>query len=247
LDHFAGAAQLTAFLAAQWRHLAIFNYEVDPALLEPLVPRGTELDAWNGTTYVSLVAFRFLRTSVLGIPIPLHRDFEEVNLRYYVRRRSGTELRRGVVFIREIVPRRAVAALARRLYNEPYRALPMRSAVATAPHLSVQYGWQLSGRWHTVAARAGRPLTLPVAASFEQFIVEHYLGYTRQSDGSTIEYHVAHPPWEVGPAAAYEIAADFAALYGPALAARLTKPVSVFLAAGSPVTVSRPVSLGAKS
>src|SRR5262245_10749188 len=225
----------------------MFNYEVDPALLEPLVPRGTELDAWNGTTYVSIVAFRFLRTRILGISVPLHRDFEEMNLRFYVRRRSDAEPRRGVVFIREIVPRRAVAALARRLYNEPYRALPMRSSVATAPQPSVQYGWQLSGKWHTVSARAGQSLTLPSEGSVEQFIVEHYWGYTRQSDGSTIEYHVAHPPWEVAPAAAYEIAADFEPLYGPALAAHLTKPVSVFLAAGSPVTVSRPVSLGAKS
>ena len=222
----------------------MFNYEMHPSLLAPLVPRGTELDTWNGTTYASIVAFRFLRTRILGIPIPLHRNFEEANLRFYVRRRSGAELRRGVVFIREIVPRRAVAALARWLYNEPYRALPMRSSVATSPELAVQYSWQLATNWHTVAARAGQPLALPAAGSFEQFIVEHYWGYTRQANGSTIEYHVTHPPWAVAPAGSYRIDADLTALYGPNLAARLAKPVSVFLANGSPVTVSRPVSLG---
>jgi uncharacterized protein YqjF (DUF2071 family) len=222
----------------------MFNYEMDPSLLVPLVPHGTELDTWNGTAYASIVAFQFQRTRILGIPVPLHRDFEEANLRFYVRYRSGAELRRGVVFMREIVPRRAVAALARWLYNEPYRALPMRSTVETMPHLAVQYAWQLSGNWHTVAARAGQPLALPAAGSFEQFIAEHYWGYTRQRDGSTIEYHVAHPPWAVAPADSHRIDADLTVLYGPALAARLAKPVSVFLANGSPVTVSRPVSLG---
>ena len=219
------------------------NYEVDPALLVPLVPRGTELDTWNGATYASIVAFRFQGTRMLGIPIPLHRDFEEVNLRFYVRRRSGAELRRGVVFIREIVPRRAVAALARWLYNEPYRALPMRSSVETTPHLSVQYSWRFSGAWHTIAAQAGQPLALPAVGSFEQFIAEHYWGYTRQRDGSTIEYHVTHAPWAVAPAESYRIDADLGLVYEPALAARLVKPASVFLAAGSPVTVSRPVTL----
>ena len=222
----------------------MFNYEMDPSLLVPLVPRGTELDTWNGTTYASIVAFRFLHTRILGIPIPLHRHFEESNLRFYVRRRSAAELRRGVVFIREIVPRRAVAALARLLYNEPYRALPMRSSVATTPELSLQYAWRLSNDWHTVAARTGRPLALPGAGSFEQFIAEHYWGYTRHADGSTIEYHVTHPPWAVAPAESHRVAADLTAVYGPALAAHLAKPVSVFLANGSPVTVSRPVSLG---
>ena len=222
----------------------MFNYEMDPSLLVPLVPCGTELDTWNGTTYASIVAFRFQRTRILGLPVPLHRDFEEANLRFYVRRRSAAESRRGVVFIREIVPRRAVAALARWLYNEPYRALPMRSSVATTPELSVQYSWRLSTDWHTVAARTGQSLALPGAGSFEQFIAEHYWGYTHQADGSTIEYHVTHPPWAVAPAEFHRVDADLTAVYGPALAAHLAKPVSVFLANGSPVTVSRPVSLG---
>ena len=221
----------------------MFTYEVDASLLQPLVPRGTELDTWSGAAYASIVAFRFLDTRLLGIPIPFHRDFAEVNLRCYVRRTLLSEVRRGVVFIREIVPRRAVATLARWIYNEPYRALPMRSAVETAPHLSVRYAWRLAGQWHTIAAQASRPLALPPDGSREQFIAEHYWGYTRQRDGSTIEYRVEHPPWAVAPAVSFHIEADLAAVYGPAMGGLLVKPVSVFLAAGSPVTVSRPVSL----
>ena len=214
---------------------------MDPSLLQPLVPSGTELDTWSGTTYVSIVGFRFLNTRLLGIPIPFHQHFPEANLRFYVRRTSGSEVRRGVVFVRELVPHRAVAALARWIYNEPYRALPLHSTVQTSPRLSVRYAWRLGGTWHTIVAEANLPLTPPAAGSREQFIAEHYWGYTRQRDGSTIEYRVGHPRWSIAPAVSFRIEADLSAIYGPALAGALRTPVSVFLADGSLVTVSRPV------
>src|ERR1700694_5344735 len=91
------------FLRAEWRNLAMLNYEVEPALLARFVPNGTELDRWNGKVFVSLVGFCFLKTEICRISIPFHRNFDEVNLRFYVRRREGNEIRRGVVFIREIV------------------------------------------------------------------------------------------------------------------------------------------------
>jgi uncharacterized protein YqjF (DUF2071 family) len=99
------------FLTAEWRNLAMLNYEVDQSLLLPFVPSGTTLDQWEGKTYVSLVGFRFLKTRVLGLPVPFHTNFDEVNLRFYVRRRIAGDVRRGVVFIREIVPRWAIASL----------------------------------------------------------------------------------------------------------------------------------------
>jgi len=218
----------------------MFNYEVDPALLSPLVPDGTELDSWNGLTYVSIVAFRFLGTRILGIPIPLHQDFDEVNLRCYVRRDTHSERRRGVVFIREIVPRRAVAAVARLLYNEPYLALPMRSVIQPGPRLAVSYSWRRAGRWNTLAAQAPPPGTPPADGSLEQFISEHYWGYTRQRDGTTLEYQVTRPPWMVAPADTHRIDADLAGVYGRDFASALRQPVSVFLADGSAVAVSSP-------
>src|SRR5215470_3901661 len=106
------------FVTAELRDVLMLNYEVDPALLSGLVPSGTELDLWQGKTFISLVGFRFLDMKVLGVPILFHRDFDEINLRLYVRRHEGNEVKRGVAFIREIVPRRAVATIARVLYNE---------------------------------------------------------------------------------------------------------------------------------
>ena len=117
------------FLTANWRYLAMLNFAVDPKILQPLVPTETELDFHEEKTFVSVVGFLFLDTRIIGLPIPLHRDFEEVNLRFYVRRKSANEWRRGVVFVRELVPRRAIALVARTFYGEPYLALPMRHAL----------------------------------------------------------------------------------------------------------------------
>lgn len=228
------------FLTAEWRHLAMLNYAIDPAILQPLVPAGTELDSWGGVTCVSLVGFLFLQTRVLGFPIPFHRNFEEVNLRFYVRRKEGAEWKRGVVFVKEIVPRFMIAAVARILYNEKYLALPMRHSIepgSDAPR-SVAYSWRHHGRWnHLQLARQEewRPLA---AGSEEEFITEHYWGYTSQRDGGCIEYRVEHPRWNVCAAVNASVDCDVDALYGPQFAEALhSKPQSAFLADGSAVTV----------
>ncbi|HEX8695670.1 MAG TPA: DUF2071 domain-containing protein [Longimicrobium sp.] len=232
-------APAARFLTAEWRTLVMLNYAVDPAVLRPHVPRGTELDAWNGTTFVSVVGFLFLGTRLLGVPVPLHRDFEEVNLRFYTGRRGPEGWRRGVTFIREIVPRVAIATIARAIYNEPYVALPMRHRVDVGGG-HAQYGWRHRGRWCSVRARFGgepRPLE---PGSEAEFITEHYWGYTAQRDGGTVEYRVEHPPWRVWEAAEAALDCDAVALYGPAFAEALAgPPASAFVAEGSPVVVRR--------
>lgn len=215
------------------------NFAVDPSVLRPLVPAGTELDAWQGTTYASLVAFNFLRTRVRGVRIPFHADFEEINLRFYVRRRDGAEWKRGVVFVKEIVPKPAIALVARLLYNERYVALPTRHALSPGETPRVRYEWRFRGRWNRLAAEgqgSSRPM---VEGSEEQFIAEHYWGYSAQRDGGTKEYRVEHPPWRVWTAATPVVDVDTEGLYGPELARALDRePTSVFIADGSPVTVS---------
>jgi uncharacterized protein YqjF (DUF2071 family) len=222
------------FLTAQWRHLAMLNYAVDPGLLLPLVPSGTELDFFADHAYVSLVGIRFLDTRVLGVPIPFHRDFDEVNLRFYVRRNTGSEIRRGVVFIREIVPRRAIAAIARWVYNENYVALPMQHQI-TSKH--VNYAWGKNCRLELTPA--GERF-LPAEGSEEQFIAENYWGYTSQRGGGSIEYRVAHEPWRLRLASSSRFEGDAASLYGKEFAQILNRqPDSALLAEGSPIQVMR--------
>jgi uncharacterized protein len=237
------------FLTAEWRDVAMVNYAVDPALLRPNVPRGTELDSHDGRTCVTLVGFRFLDTRVLGVAWPFHRNFDEVNLRFYVRREVGNDVRRGVVFIREIVPRVAIAAIARARYNEPYLARPMRSQVRRgAPHETshLSYEWKSAGRWSRLALTVSGAATPLDAGSEAQFITEHYWGYTRQRDGSTIEYRVAHPSWRVWTGATVDLTGDVGSVFGEEFAEVLhSVPTSAFVAEGSRVTIYRPERLGA--
>lgn len=236
------------FLTAEWRHLAMLNYEIEPRLIQTLVPAGTELDLWKGRCLVSVVGFLFLNTRVLRIPIPFHRHFEEVNLRFYVRREAPDGWRRGVVFIKELVPRAAIAFLARKLYHEPYLALPMAHRIepASAHPRSVEYSWQFRGRSNALKLTT-RGAPRPLAPGSEaEFITEHYWGYNRQRDGSTLEYRVEHPPWRVDDVADADLDCDVAALYGEHFCQRLTAaPCSAFLAEGSAVRVRRGRALSA--
>lgn len=241
------------FLTAEWRHLAMLNYAVDPEALRPLTPAGTELDAWQGRTFVSLVAFMFLRTRLLGIPVPFHCNFEEVNLRFYVRRKDPAvghgQWRRGVVFIKEIVPRLAVALVARVVYNENYSAMPMRHALElengrVKPGGSARYGWRWRGRWNELSVVARGTPEPPPAGSEAEFITEHYWGYTAQRGGGCAEYAVEHPPWRVCQAGQSMLDCDAEALYGRQWGKFLSgEPTSAFLAEGSPVAVRRGVRI----
>jgi hypothetical protein len=235
------AIQESIFLTAEWRELVMLNYEVDGSLLKQYVPAGTELDIWNGKVFVSLVGFLFLNTRVFGVPIPLHRNFEEVNLRFYVRRRVHDEVRRGVVFIREIVPRFAIATVARVFYNENYVSLPMSHRIQnSSKQKTVEYSWKTkTGVSRIGLSTAGEP-ELPAPGSEEQFITEHYWGYAAQRRAGCTEYRVAHSPWRVWRAASAQFEGDMAAHYGSELAQVLQGlPASAFLAEGSNVTVYR--------
>ena len=223
----------------------MLNFAVEPALLRPFVPAGTTLDQWQGVTFVSLVGFLFANTRLLGVPIPGHRTFEEINLRLYVRRTLADEVRRGVTFIRELVPRHAIAITARAIYNEPYRALPMRHRFGAMRSDGVpeyaEYAWRSGDTWVGLWATTGRGGRTAVPESQEQFITEHYWGYTRQRNGGTVEYRVEHPRWRVWDVDVPRISGDLEAVYGPELAPVLHgSPSSAFLADGSTVVVYAP-------
>jgi uncharacterized protein YqjF (DUF2071 family) len=235
------------FLTAVWRHLVFANYEADAALVQQYVPRGTELDLLDGRALVSMVGFRFLDTRLLGVPVPWHRDFDEVNLRAYVRRKVDGRWKRGVVFVRELVPRPAIAWTARLAYNEPYRAVRMRHVIAMSEQGgSVRYEWRQAGAWQALGAVVhGAPTAIDPDGP-TGFITEHYLGYTPQRSGRTVEYRVAHRRWQVWEKAAVDFRCDVPAVYGPEWTDALSAdPWSAFVCDGAPVAISFPTTLTA--
>src|SRR4029077_19399865 len=228
------------FLSTEWRDLLILNYEIDPVLLHPFVPRGAELDSFEGKTYVSLVGLRFARTRLLGsISVPFHTDFDEVNLRIYVRRSEAGELRRGVVFIREIVSLPLVTLAARAVYGENYITLPLHHSISlTGSGGSVEYSWKFQRQPYRMRGLASGSGSRANEGSLEQFISEHYWGYTRRRDGSSLEYHVSHDPLRIWRATDATFEGNAASLYGAELGRVLARaPDSAFIADSSPVLV----------
>jgi uncharacterized protein YqjF (DUF2071 family) len=223
------------FLTAKWKDLVMANYEVVPELLEDRVPKGVSLDFHEGKLFVSLVGFMFLDTRVLGVPVPFHINFEEVNLRFYVKRETDTEIRRGVCFVKEIVPRYAIATVARVLYGEPYECWKMDH---TKTGTEVGYGWQKGDSANNIKVEINEDLGVPAENSHGEFIIEHYWGYTRRGANRTDEYKVEHPKWELFSVKNEEIKVDFGRTYGDEFAFLSgEKPFSILLAKGSEIAV----------
>ena len=225
------------FLTAQWRNLLMLTYAVDPKVLIDRVPAGTTLDQWRGQALVSVVGFQFLDTKVLGAPIPFHQDFEEVNLRFYVRRSASGETRQGIVFVREMVPRPFVGGMARLLYREPYHIVSMRSKVNPGPPPDVDYQWNATGKWCSLAATAEGQASELVPGSLDEFITVRHWGYNGEPGKETLEYRVDHPRWRIWHVDSTRVAYEGESLCGHELAPYLKNPISAILAEGSAVTV----------
>ena len=211
------------------------NYEIEPSLLADFVPNGVSLDLHDGKCFVSLVAFMFLNTKVLRVPVPFHVNFEEVNLRFYVKRETEKEIRRGVTFIKEIVPRFAIAKVARTFYGEPYEAWKMSHEKSGN---DLRYDWWKGENSYYIKLEIGENTGVPDENSEGEFIIEHYWGYTKRGGNRTDEYKVEHPKWELYTIEDYEIKADFGKLYGAKFAVlNAQKPNSIFMAKGSEIAV----------
>ena len=228
----------TGLLCAEWRDLVMISYEIDPLLLVPHVPGGASLDFHAGQALVTVVGLRMLNTRVAGVPVPFHQDLEQVNFRFYVWRQAGNELRRGVVFIKEIVPSTSMTLGARLFFNENYVSAPMRHQVVHAEQGWAAYEWQSAGRWNRVAARQHGPSRPAAKGSIEAFVKDRAWGYSRQRDGSTLEYQVEHPDWDIWPGSDPVLDCEVGEVFGPSFASTLSRPpASAFIAVGSEATL----------
>ena len=228
-----------SFLTAHWKNLALINYEIDAKILDKYIPMGTEIDLWNNKCYVSLVGFMFENTKVLGLKIPFHSNFEEVNLRFYVKRFENGEWKRGVVFIKEIVPKKAITFIANTLYKEHYETQQMKHEIIENKETNTfVYQWKNKEQCNTIQLETTKNL-IPIEVNSEaEFITEHYFGYTKYDENTTYEYEVTHPRWDQFEIIDYKIDVDFENNYGKDFdILKELKPVSIFLAKGSKITV----------
>ena len=224
------------FLTAKWKNLLFCNYIVDRDLLEPLVPTGTEIDLWEGNCYISLVAFQFLSTSIFHIPAITHRNFDEINLRFYVKKTlPNGDINRGVVFIKEIVPKKLIAWIAKTIYGEKYISLPMNHTIKED---LISYGCKNANIWNKITATIPKKEFIPALNDFESYITEHYWAYVEKSKGQTLEYEVEHPQWAIRNVSEYNIDINFDSLYGETYKLlNNLQPESIFFCEGSNVSV----------
>ncbi|MEO5996399.1 MAG: DUF2071 domain-containing protein [Chitinophagaceae bacterium] len=227
------------FLSARWENLIMANYEVNPDVLTPYLPHGVELDFYENKTYVSLVGFMFKQTNLFNIPIPFLGTFEEINLRFYVKRVEGDFVKRGVVFINETVPYKLVAWLANKLYKEHYIAIPTKNTIEiTNLSKNVRYQWRINKKWNHIAVNAAKENEQMLPGSVAEFIFEHYYGYTKINNLLSQEYRVNHPRWQVNKVIDYSIDCDFQSMYGIDFSfLNNNQPDSVIMAEGSPITI----------
>ncbi len=227
------------FLTAEWRNLLMANYKIDASVLRPYLPCHTELDAFNGINYVSLVGFLFDKTKVKGVAFPFHHSFEEVNLRFYVRYKDDNKWKRGVVFMKEIVPKRMITFVANTIYGEKYATHQMKHLwIENELGLRVEYEWKVGTEWNYLKALAEKVPVQITEGSEEEFITEHYWGYTNINNDCTGVYEVSHPKWRVHSIQSFDIKCNVEKLYGKDFVEPLQQePTSVFLAEGSPIKV----------
>ena len=229
----------THFLLAEWNNLIIANYLVPKELLQPYVPYKTELDFFEGKAYLSLVGLKFLNTKVLGFSIPMHINFEEVNFRFYSKYNDHGTWKRGVVFIKEIVPKMAVSFIANNLYGEKYATMSMRHFhKENNESLEASYEWQFKNRWNKISAITDKRSKKIIPDSCESFFADLHWGYTKSGGTKTYQYYVEHPVWETLKVVSYSIDCDFGALYGKEFSfLNDEKPSSVLMTRGSEIRV----------
>ena len=231
---------MALFLKANWENIIMANYEIDPKILIPFLPKEVELDLFNGKCYISLVGFMFNNTKLFNIPIPFFGNFEEINLRFYVKRTEENNItKRGVVFINETIPYPIVAWVANKLYNEHYTVVPTKHKIVEENSLKkVKFEWLLNKKWNSIAVTSSIASEKMKRNSLESFIYEHYYGYTKTADNKTEEYKLQHPSWKVSEVIDYVIDCDFESMYGKSFAVlNQTKPEAVFIADGSAVAI----------
>jgi uncharacterized protein YqjF (DUF2071 family) len=230
---------MAIFLKANWEDIIMANYEIDPEILIPFVPKGVELDLHNGKCYVSLVGFMFKNTKLFNVPIPYFGNFEEINLRFYVKRIEGNTIKRGVVFINETIPYPVVAWVANKLYNEHYTVVPTKhKIIAGESSKNVKFEWLLNKKWNAIAVTKSNTAKKMDRHSLESFIYEHYFGYTKTAKNETEEYKLQHPSWKISEVLDYQIDCDFEAMYGKSFSVlNQTQPEAVFIAEGSSVGI----------
>lgn len=217
------------------------NYIISPEILENYLPAYTIIDYFKGNCFTSLVGFPFRNVEIAGMKIPFYTDFEEINLRFYVKRFDGTTWRKGTVFISEIANKSALKFLANSFLHEKYQTLETRQEIKENSELiETKYSWRTWMNWQFLNLISEKPSESVAEGTEAHFIMDRSSGYQKYDTATTNEYGISHPKWNIYPIRSFDINVDFEESFDsnfPVL--NETLPHSVILARGSSVAVKQ--------
>ena len=220
------------FMTGHWEDLIMVTFEVDKAILEPYLPKDTEIDLFNGKALMSMVAFTFSKVKFFGIKVPFHQQFGQINFRFYAK--SKTDDTKGVVFIKEFAPKPLIASVANLCYNEPYFYKSIRrNKTLKQGRINMKYSYGNLKIKASAKEKTGKlnPNTL------KHFVVDRYIAYIKSYSGKTVQYKINHRPWELYDATSVTIENDILSLLPKKF--KQAKLLSTCFVDGSFITVEK--------
>lgn len=177
-----------SFTLQSWRDVVFLHWRVDPDVVAPLLPPGTEPDLVDGTTWIGVVGLRMTDLRVGPVPYP---SFLELNIRLYS---CGTSGQRAVVFRAMEASEPVFAAASRSSTRLPYTWAAMRFT-----HAGRRIGFATRRR---LPRPSGTGLRFEVeydAAPHEPSATEAALtarwSLHQRWYGPTLRWPVTHPAW----------------------------------------------------
>ncbi len=175
-----------------WHDLLFLHWPVSVGVLRDRVPRQVEIDQFDGTAWLGIVAFWMDGIRLRYLPaLPGASNFAELNVRTYVRHRGQS----GVYFMSLDAPHRLLSWIARRWYRLAYVAarVTVKKDTGRIDFHSTRddpINTEFRARYRAI----GTPQESP-AGSLEEWLTERYRLYAADPSGRLWKAEIAHTPW----------------------------------------------------
>jgi uncharacterized protein YqjF (DUF2071 family) len=175
-----------------WRDLLFVHQPLAPEILRARLPRGLDIDTFDGTGWLTLIPFAIVASRPVGVPRALSMDFLEVNLRTYVR---GPDGEAGIYFFSLEASSWLAVAGARLAYGLPYFAATI-DCRRDPDSATIRYASRRRGSGAALDAtwRVGPPIGTAPPGSLDHFLIERYVLFAAQA-GRIYRARVRHHPY----------------------------------------------------
>lgn len=182
-----------------WRHLLFLHWRVDPEQMQHLLPKGLEVDTFDGSAWIGLVPFQMDQVRFFSLPkIPTTSTFFECNVRTYVLQ-DGIP---GVWFFSLDAASRLAVLGGRNLWKLNYIHAKFDVSIEGD---RVDYTLaRHDGTRSRIHWTAGSELPKSEPGGLRHFLTERYYLYASQA-GKIWRGPIWHEPWRLREAALHDL------------------------------------------